>query len=316
MLVLFNLLISALCTILLIILVMPILKSNALDLPNHRSSHLSPVPRGGGSIFIFTSLIAFFINGFFTPTSYNITICILISGLLGIVGLIDDFYVLPASIRFLFQLIYSVVLVCIIPQPLLHNFSPLLFIFIIFVVMSSINFVNFMDGLDGLVASTMLVAITTVAIRLNLAWPIWTLVGGLLGFILLNWSPAKIFMGDSGSTFLGGVYSVLVLQSNSLTECLGIILVAFPLYGDAFICVVRRFLAGHQLFRAHRLHLYQRLHQSGLDHSTVATIYISSTIFTSFAFLAGGLLYVSFASFVVILVGLWLEKYIAKPFYR
>ena len=73
--------------------------------------------------------------------------------------------------------------------------------------------------------------------------------------------------GDVGSTFLGAVFAALLLQSSSWLEALGYLLVATPLLGDACLCVVRRLLTGQNVFEPHRLHLHQRLHQSGWPHS-------------------------------------------------
>ena len=76
---------------------------------------------------------------------------------------------------------------------------------------------------------------------------LWPLVGALFGFLLWNWSPAKVFMGDVGSTFLGAVFAGVVLQQASFTAALGPLLVATPLLADACICVLRRLRAGATL---------------------------------------------------------------------
>jgi UDP-N-acetylmuramyl pentapeptide phosphotransferase/UDP-N-acetylglucosamine-1-phosphate transferase len=83
-----------------------------------------------------------------------------------------------------------------------------------------------MDGLDGLVAGCLAVTIAALATALAAPWPLWALVGALLGFLLWNWSPAKVFMGDVGSTFLGAVFAGLVLQAPTWPEALGLLLLA------------------------------------------------------------------------------------------
>ena len=160
----------------------------------------------------------------------------------------------------------------------------------------------------------MVVAFSSVAIRLAAPWPIWTLVGALLGFLLWNWSPAKVFMGDVGSTFLGAVFAGLVLQAPSWAEALGLLLVATPLLADACLCVPRRLLAGQRVFQAHRLHLFQRLHQAGWPHARVSSLYIAGTVVLAAALLAGGWTWVVGLAVVELFVGFWLDRHVAVPF--
>ena len=173
---------------------------------------------------------------------------------------------------------------------------------------------NFMDGLDGLVAGCMAVAMTSAAIQLSAPLPIWVLVGALLGFLLWNWSPAKVFMGDVGSTFLGAVFAVLVLQSRTWPEAFGLLLVATPLLGDACLCVLRRLMHGQRVFQAHRLHLYQRLHQGGWPHARVSSHYIAATAVLAFALTWGGLHWVITLAALQLLLGFWLDQKVAVPF--
>lgn len=171
-----------------------------------------------------------------------------------------------------------------------------------------------MGGLDGLVAGCMAVAISAAAIQLSAPWPIWALVGALLGFLLLSWSPAKVFMGDVGSTFLGAVFAVLVLQSSTWAQAVGLLLVATPLLGDACLCVLRRLLTRQQVFQAHRLHLFQRLHQAGWSHARVSTLYIGATAVLAVSFLLGGLPWcITFAA-LELLLGIWMDQRVAVPF--
>ena len=201
-----------------------------------------------------------------------------------------------------------VILVSPLPLPLLA--LPLLLI----AVTAVINFTNFMDGLDGLVAGCMFVAIAALAIALGAPLPVWALVGSLLGFLLWNWSPAKVFMGDVGSTFLGAVFAGLVLQAKSWPEALVLLMVATPLLGDACLCVPRRLLAGQRVFQAHRLHLFQRLHQAGWPHARVSSLYIAGTAVLAAALLAGGWLWVVGLAVVELFVGYWLDRHVAVPF--
>jgi len=177
-----------------------------------------------------------------------------------------------------------------------------------------INFTNFMDGLDGLVAGCMVVTIAALSQALAAPWPLWALVGSLLGFLLWNWSPANVFMGDVGSTFLGAVFAGLVLQASSWPQALGLLLVATPLLGDACLCLPRRLLAGQRVFQAHRLHLFQRLHQAGWPHARVSVTYIAATAVLAVALLVGGWPWVLGLAVVELLVGVWLDQRVAVPF--
>ena len=175
-----------------------------------------------------------------------------------------------------------------------------------------INFINFTNGLDGLVAGCMLVLFAVAALTGMPA--LWPLVGALFGFLLWNWSPAKVFMGDVGSTFLGAVFAGVVLQQASFTAALALLLVATPLLADACICVLRRLLAGQRIFQAHRLHLFQRLHQAGWSHARVASCYIAATAVLAIALLVGGWLWVLGLAGVVLIIGLWLDQRVAVAF--
>jgi len=142
----------------------------------------------------------------------------------------------------------------------------------------------------------------------------WSLVGGLLGFLVWNWSPAKVFMGDVGSTFLGAAFAGTVLQATDPATALGLLLVGFPLLADALICVLRRAADGQPVFEAHRLHLFQRLNQAGWPHGRVAGLYLGATALGGLAFLANGLAGMTCMVIVDMLAGIWLELRLAAPF--
>jgi UDP-N-acetylmuramyl pentapeptide phosphotransferase/UDP-N-acetylglucosamine-1-phosphate transferase len=234
----------------------------------------------------------------------------LLAAPLAVVGLLDDRHNLPASWRYGVQLFTALLVILDSPLPLPWLAVPLLLI----AVTAVINFTNFMDGLDGLVAGCMAVAIAALAIALAAPWSIWALVGSLVGFLIWNWSPAKVFMGDVGSTFLGAVFAGLVLQASSWPQAFGCLLVATPLLGDACLCVPRRLLAGQRVFQAHRLHLFQRLHQAGWPHARVSLAYIAATAVLAVALLAGGWPWVLGLAVVELLVGVWLDQRVAVPF--
>lgn len=299
-------------------MLVPCLHRGFLDQPNARSSHRHPTPRGGGVSFVLVASAASSLAWLFRPGLAMLPLTPVIAPLLALplalVGLLDDRYNLPVTWRYGVQFATALVLIMLSPlvAPSVELF-PLLLLLLI-AVTAVINFTNFMDGLDGLVAGCMAVAMFLAAIQLAAPWPIWAMVGSLLGFLIWNWSPAKVFMGDVGSTFLGAVFAGLVLQASSWPAALGYLLVATPLLGDACICVPRRWLAGQRVFQAHRLHLFQRLHQAGWPHARVSLTYIAATAVLAVAMFAGGWTWVIGLAVVELLIGVWLDQRVAVPF--
>lgn len=312
---------SAIASFFLLQKLIPALSRVLPDDPNYRSSHLKPTPRGGGLSFICISIASSVIALISGQASIPDIVPLLVMPL-SVIGLIDDRFNLPASLRFVVQLLTAALLLGFSPFAQQLGFtlviedwySFLLLPFSLLAVTAVINFTNFMDGLDGLVAGCMLLSISCLAFRVNSPWSIWVLAGSLLGFLFCNWSPAKVFMGDVGSTFLGGVFAGLVLQAPSLLESLGYLLVATPLLGDAFLCIPRRLSAGQRVFQAHRLHLFQRLHQAGWSHARVSSTYIVATFFLTVAMLFGGLPWVFSLAVAELFFGFWLDQRIAVPF--
>ena len=298
---------------------LPALQRRLLDQPNARSAHSQPTPRGGGVAFVLVASAASVIGWFgsalpsepgFPGSQLAMVALPLLALPLSVVGFLDDRHNLSAGLRYGVQLVSALLVILVSPLPLSWLGLPLLLI----AVTAVINFTNFMDGLDGLVAGCLAVAIGALSVALAAPWPVWALVGSLLGFLLWNWSPAKVFMGDVGSTFLGAVFAGLVLQAPTWPEALGLLLVATPLLGDAFLCVPRRLLAGHRVFQAHRLHLFQRLHQAGWPHARVSSLYIAGTAVLAAALLAGGWPWVVGLAVVELFVGFLLDRHAAVPF--
>ena len=169
-----------------------------------------------------------------------------------------------------------------------------------------------MDGIDGLVISCMLIVFSTIAITSSPT--LWPLIASMVAFLLFNWHPAKLFMGDVGSTFIGSVYAGLLFETNSLTQAIAYILIATPLLADAAFCVIRRYLYGQNIFSAHRLHLYQRLHQAGISQSKVSILYSFSTLLLCVMFYMQSLSLVFITSTIIIAIGFYLDIKIAEPF--
>lgn len=293
---------AVLCSSLLLSVLIPMLRLRLLDQPNARSSHSLPTPCGGGLAFVLVGSAGVAFLGVWIPA-----LCLP----LALVGFLDDRHNLPAVLRYAVQVSTGLVLLLISPWHL-PSIGLLPWLLLLIAGTAVINFTNFMDGLDGLVAGCMVVLFSVAALSGMPA--LWPLVGSLLGFLLWNWSPAKVFMGDVGSTFLGAVFAGLVLQQASFHVALGLLLVATPLLADACLCVLRRLFAGQRVFQAHRLHLFQRLHQAGWSHASVASLYIAATAVLGIALLAGGLFWESGLTAGVLLIGVWLDQRVAVPF--
>ena len=285
----------------------PLLRRRLLDQPTARSSHTQPTPRGGGVVVVLIALLASALAARQLGIAGLIALPF-IALPLALVGLLDDRHNLPARWRYGVQLLTAALLLAPLGLPWLA--WPLLLL----AITAVINFTNFMDGLDGLVAGCMTVALSAAALQLAAPWPLWALVGALLGFLIWNWSPARVFMGDVGSTFLGAVFAGVVLQAPGWPEALGLLLVATPLLADACLCVPRRLLAGQPIWQAHRLHLFQRLHQAGWSHARVAGLYIAATTVLAIALLLGGWRFVLPLALVELLLGFWLDQRVALPF--
>ena len=312
---------AAICSWLFLFALIPQLRRRLLDQPNPRSSHSHPTPRGGGLSFV---VVASTTSAWELLNSQDSFVAALplLAAPLAVVGLFDDRQNLPASWRYGVQLLTAAVVLGFshLVQPVGFSVAsgswlllPSLALLVIGIT-AVINFTNFMDGLDGLVAGCMAVAIAALCVVLDAPWSLWALVGSLLSFLLWNWSPAKVFMGDVGSTFLGAVFAGLVLQASGWPEAFGCLLVATPLLADACICVVRRLLAGQRVFQAHRLHLFQRLHQAGWSHARVSVAYIAATALLATALLIGGLAWLLGLAAAELLLGVWLDQSVAVPF--
>lgn len=290
----------------------PFLKFNFGQTPNKRSSHNKLTPSAGGIVFIFISLFFSFLSSYFRLILYLP---------LALIGLYDDKYELNPLLRYLVQLI-TVILITLISIDngllsfLKNDISYLVMIFCLLISIvfgtAIINFINFMDGIDGLVAGSSIIFLTTVFFTHNNN--VLPLIGALLGFIILNWNPAKIFMGDVGSTFLGAVIFGEIFINSNFKESFGLFLVIIPILGDAFFCVIRRYFAKQNIFKPHKLHLYQRLCSNGWSHSKVTSIYLLSSIFISLAYIIINLEIALISSIAILFVGFLIDKKFALPF--
>ncbi len=289
--------VSALLTWLLLWMLIPWLRRRLLDQPNARSSHRIPTPRGGGVVFVLVGSLLSLALGAGTSSWIPLICCPL-----ALVGLLDDRFDLPAVWRYAAQVATAGVLVAMAAVPLPIWALPLVLV----AITAVINFTNFMDGLDGLVALCGIVLMASVGL--------WPVAGALLGFLAWNWSPAKVFMGDVGSTWIGAVFAGMVLQQPGPWEAISLLLVSFPLLGDALICVLRRLRAGQPVFQAHRLHLFQRLQRGGWPHAKVAFVYGGATTLLALARPFGNAATLIPLIGAEMLIALWMERNQAVSF--
>ncbi len=262
-----------------------------LDIPNERSSHQRPTPRGGGlgflGAFALTSAIALGVAAWapeqlpaaaLRPAPWSLALALLP---LALVGYLDDRQGLPASVRYGVQCLTAVVAIASVGQlPGQANLGLAaqggLLLLTAILITAFINAYNFMDGLDGLVGGS--TALQLACFALLLQQPLWWLLAAALaGFLYWNWSPAKIFMGDVGSTVLGACVAIALLQAETGRQAGAAALATLPLIGDAGFTLVRRLVNRENIFQAHRSHLYQRLQQSGWSHAQVALLYMVLT---------------------------------------
>ena len=168
-----------------------------------------------------------------------------------------------------------------------------------------------MDGIDGLVASIFIFYL--IYLCLTDSTNKIFLLTSLFAFLFFNWSPARIFMGDSGSTFIGAIYTGTLLEANSWYEFLFRVIILTPLLGDAFITLIFRIVNKQNIFKAHKLHLYQRLNQGGMSHAKVSLLYLSTSIFICVIGIYS-LKICTFFAFLAIFIGFYLNKKKAVPF--
>jgi len=258
------------------------LAASLLDIPNARSSHSLPTPRGGGVaivvVFLLGSLILFqreLLN------SAALWAFLGAGAWIAVVGFIDDHQHIPARWRLLAHFIGAAWGLFWLELPTLSLFGIELttvgYVLGAFYLVWLLNLYNFMDGIDGL-ASIEAIGVCTGGVLLLLgtgsteSYPLLLLIMAVAGFLLWNFPPAKIFMGDAGSGFLGitlGLFSLQAAhQSPQLFYSWLILLGVFIV--DATWTLIRRFLRGEKVYEAHRSHAYQFASRQYASHKTVS----------------------------------------------
>lgn len=249
-----------------------------IDVPNGRSSHAVPTPTGGGLAIVVSSTLALGLLAALGIVPPRLFLALVPGGAaVAAVGFIDDRKSLPAHIRLLVHFIAAAwAVVCIGPVHL-FNVGPdgrglnwLDYAISTVGIAWFLNMFNFMDGIDAIAASeavflcagTALLALFSVAVSYIAASAV-VIGAASAGFLVWNWPPAKTFMGDVGSGYLGFVFAVLGVASgahsgSALCSCL---ILAGVFVVDSTFTLVRRFMRGERITEAHRTHAFQVLAQ-------------------------------------------------------
>ena len=265
-----------------------------LDRPNHRSSHKSAIPKSGGISIVATFLIgmvaiALFAESGSAQQKYMIGF-VSSSILIAIISFLDDFSEKTAVFKLITHVVaVVVVLYCgIVIDTLSMPWADQLplgwigYVVSFFWILGLTNAYNFMDGIDGLVASTAVISalffmiISYYAGSTFVYISCYTIIAGAVGFLIYNAPPAKIFMGDVGSAFLGFVFATLAIiaarYDASHTSFLVMPMLLFHFIFDTLFTFFRRLLNKEKALQAHRSHLYQLLVRSGYTHLEVTLL--------------------------------------------
>ena len=276
-------------------------KIGAIDIPkDNRRMHKKPTPRIGGLAIIFGFTVATLC---FAQPSRQLYGTLAGAAIIAVMGVIDDCKNLPAKLKFVIQIIAALVVVFagdikidVFTNPNFLSDNPywvlpewlsvtLTVIWIVFIT----NAVNFIDGLDGLaagVSAIMSISLVFISIRVgeySIAILGIALMGSCFGFLPFNFNPAKIFMGDTGSTFLGFLLATWSIQGvfksyAVISFAVPLLILGLPLF-DALFAMIRRILRGQSPMTADRGHLHHRLVDMGFSQKqTVFILYAISGV--------------------------------------
>ncbi|MFS0821599.1 glycosyltransferase family 4 protein [Bacillus sp. 1P02SD] len=317
--VLISFLISFISTVILTPIIIKLAyKIGAIDLPNERKVHQKGIPRIGGlAIIIGFSIGASFLSLYEYDNFHIIFLSIIIMLL---TGLLDDIYNLKPIYKFSGQLIAALLVVAVaqlkieyvvLPSNFNLDFGFYSYLISLFWILALTNSINFIDGLDGLAAGVSIIALGSMlylsiidnhVLVVALAAIV---IGSTLGFLLFNFHPAKIFMGDTGSQFLGFIIAIISIMGfyKSVTIFslfIPIIILGVPLF-DTFFAIMRRLLSKQSISKADRSHIHHRLLDFGFSHrESVSIIYCLCIVFSAIAISSSRVtLWQSFIIFII-----------------
>ena len=272
-------------------------KVGAIDVPRDaRRMHKVPIPRLGGLAIFLGFLISFLLFGRIDSQTKSI---LLGAVLIVCLGVIDDIHPLKPLVKFAGQIVAALIPVCsgVVVRTLMNPFSdsglidlgifavPLTVVWIVGVT----NAVNMIDGLDGLavgVSTIATITVFTIAVLVSegyIAVCMAALAGACIGFMPYNMNPAKIFMGDTGSTFLGYILAVVSIQGlfkfyTIISFAVPFLMLGLPIFDTCF-AFIRRIAHGQSPMHADRSHVHHRLIDMGFNQKqAVAVLYVISAI--------------------------------------
>jgi UDP-GlcNAc:undecaprenyl-phosphate/decaprenyl-phosphate GlcNAc-1-phosphate transferase len=282
------------------VLITPLIKKfafliGATDRPNRRKVHQRVMPRLGGLAIFISFIIGTLLLHPISPSSLAILIgCMIIV----LTGFLDDIMELPARIKLIGQLAAALTAVFLgdlqvsfinLPFGGQLQFGLLSIPFTIFWIVGITNAINLIDGLDGLAAGVSSIALITISGMAVIQGNLYVLsvglivLAGTLGFLIYNFHPAKIFMGDTGALFLGYIISVLSLLGfknvTFISFIIPVIILAVPI-SDTFFAILRRIIHKKPLGAPDKQHLHHCLLRMGYSHrQSVLLIYAMSAFF-------------------------------------
>lgn len=310
------------------------IKIGAVDKPNYRKIHTKLTPRLGGLAIFLSFIISILLS--FNYSNKSIKGLLIGSFIIVLCGVIDDIKELNYKTKLVFQLIASIVLIthgiCITKISILSidgtSFIdlgvlsvPITLLWLIGVT----NAINLIDGLDGLacglasISSIFLFIIFIATGNNTMALMIIILAGSCLGFLPYNFNPAKIFMGDTGSMFLGFILAGMSIQGTvkyaaTIIMFAPILIIGLPLY-DTLVTMLRRFIQGESIMSPDKQHFHHRMLSLGLKQKQVALI--SYLINTLLGLLAISVLFIEdistnliVSAFIILAISVILENYV------
>lgn len=258
--------------------------------PNDRGSHVVPTPSGGGIVVYIIAATALIVHGTLSERSIDLVPFLVIGGVLTVVGFLDDLGHVRILVRLILHCVAAAITVYLYSDITLSQLgTDLSWIIWTGLIVLFINIYNFLDGSDGMVSlQSVLVFSFWFVVSLiygpDAAVLPGVLFGAWLGFLVHNWHPARLFMGDAGSTFVG--YSVatlpLILKASLNFPDLTIAFAAFALSGpfiiDGVTTRLRLAFTTRRFWEPNRKHIYQIMIDSGFDQRYVALVYSSISL--------------------------------------
>lgn len=299
--ILIKIFLMVIITFLFVLAIVPFIKKialhvDAVDHPNHRKVHTKIMPRMGGLGIYFGFLLGYMIFGQHSSTMNSILIA---SFIIILTGVVDDIKPLKASTKFIGQTIATLIVVFygnivlkdISAFGIYINFNILAYPLTVLFILGCINCMNLIDGLDGLAAGISAIYFLTIGIITSLSGSVgldfvltFVMLGSTLGFLVHNFYPATIFMGDSGSMFLGFIIAVIALlgfKNVTMTSLIiPLLVLSIPIL-DTLFAIIRRLLKGESISTPDKSHIHhQFLNRNFSQRTTVLIIYGINALFS------------------------------------